>query len=422
MKFGCHVSIEGGVSNAVRDAARRGVSAFAMWTRNARGWTAKPLDPAEVARFRAACTEHGFDSRTDIVPHASYLINLASPSEETRAKSFAALLDELGRCEALGIGLYNMHPGSTLGEAKRGGIERLADAINRAHAQTSGVRILLENMAGNPDRVVGTAFEDLRDVIALVEDKSRVGVCVDTCHAFAAGHDLRTQAAFDAFWAHFDKVIGREYLGAMHINDSCWPRDSHRDQHAGIGMGFLGLEAFRVLMNNQELADVPKILETGDYDTDIATLEFIIGKPEPDTLELGRDLAGQGAGMRAENQAKTDRKRGTKAAAGTKRNMDLKSMFAKRPKKAESKKAAAEKAAVETAEAEEKAKPAEEAADTAPVAPAEATADSDVKTEASSAGEVSEKTPVEDKKPVKTEADEPVAKTVNPRTRARRPR
>lgn len=338
MKFGCHVSIEGGVSNAVLDAARRGVSAFAMWTRNGRGWASKPLDPAEIEKFKDACEAHGFNSRKDIVPHASYLINLANPSEEMHAKSFNAFVDELGRCEALNIGLYNMHPGSTLGTPKIDGIKRLAKAINEAHQKTKFVRVLLENMAGNPDRVVGTELTDLKKVIDLVEDKSRVGVCIDTCHVFAAGHDLRTKEAYDKFWDYFDKTIGFEYLGAMHINDSCWPYLSHRDQHAGIGEGFLGLESFRLLMNNEKVADVPKVLETGNYDADIANLEFIIGKSAEETKQLGEELAEAGAKMRKQNQEKTDAKmsKATKTSKTRKRKVDdgdLESFFSKSKKK-----------------------------------------------------------------------------------------
>lgn len=340
MKFGCHVSIEGGVSNAVKQAARMQINAFAMWTRNGRGWVSKPLDPEEIARFKDACSTYKFNPRTDIVPHASYLINLANPNEEMRLKSYNAFIDELNRCELLDIGLYNLHPGSTLGTVKQDGIKYLADAINRAHKQTKFVKVLLENMAGNPDRVVGTELEDLQQVINLVEDKSRVGVCLDSCHAFAAGNDFRSVELFKKFWEKFDKLIGREYLGAMHLNDSCWPYESHRDQHAAIGEGFIGLEFFRILMNSDEFAEVPMILETGNYDDDLATLNEVRGKQQAEVKELENSLFEAGKGMRTKNQAKTDAK-SSKTKTKTKakdlkraNDGDLTSLFSKKPKKA----------------------------------------------------------------------------------------
>jgi len=309
MKVGCHVSIEGGVSNAIRNAKTLGCTAFAMWLKSSRSWNSKPYTPEEIEKFRAECKAQEYNPMTDIVPHGLYFINLGNPEKDKREKSYAAFLDELTRCEQLGIGLYNLHPGSSLGKSKADSIAWIADAINKAHAKTSFVKVVLENMAGDPDRVVGSQLTDLSSIIEQVENKDRIGVCIDTCHTFAAGYDVASEPGFSNFWAEFDKVIGRKYLSAIHVNDSCWPYDSHRDQHAKVGTGFLGPEAFQLLMNSEELADIPKVLETEDFENEVPQLKWFIGKTSEEVSKDCATLVEDGAKMRRENQKKTDEKR-----------------------------------------------------------------------------------------------------------------
>jgi AP endonuclease-1 len=217
-----------------------------------------------------------------------------------------------------------MHPGSTLGTDKPKAIAQIANAINEAHKKTSFVKIVLENMTGQ-EKIVGSRLEDLRDIIRLVENKDRVGVCIDTCHSFTAGYDLRTEKTFETFWKHFDEVIGYEYLLGIHLNDSKYPLDSKRDVHQNIGLGFLGLESFRLLMNKPELAGVPLILETPmseDSDgakrtreEDIAVLNWLIGRDadDPEVLTKSKELQKMGEKERQACQAQVDKKTSKKA-------------------------------------------------------------------------------------------------------------
>lgn len=234
------------------------------------------------------------------LPHGSYLVNLAQNDAAKATQAYDCFLDDLKRCEQLGIGLYNFHPGSTLGLPRDEAIGRISIMLNRAHKETKFVKTVLENMAGQGN-VIGSKLEDLRDIIAGVEDKSRMGVCVDTCHTFAAGFDIRTQDTSDAFWKSFDEIVGMKYLCALHINDSKAPLGSNLDRHENIGIGFLGLEAFRLIVNKEELQDLPLILETPmkedkTWADEVALLESLIGKgpDDPEFLEKAKKLAAKG--------------------------------------------------------------------------------------------------------------------------------
>jgi AP endonuclease-1 len=204
---------------------------------------------------------NGFALQKHTVPHGSYLVNMAHTDKERTEQAYTSYLDDLKRCEKLGIQLYNIHPGNTVSNNRAEAIAHLAKNINRAHGETSSVITLLENMAAGGN-VLGSTFEDLRDIIALVENKDRIGVCIDTCHAFAGGYDLRTPSAFKETFDGFEKVVGFKYLRALHINDSKAPFESHRDLHANIGTGFLGLRAFHTLVNDERFEGLPLILET----------------------------------------------------------------------------------------------------------------------------------------------------------------
>lgn len=203
------------MQNSVQNAVNVGSNAFALFLKSQRQWNSKPLSAESKNEFGAAMKAHGYDAGRHVLPHGSYLVNLAQADAAKAAQAYEAFVDDLRRCEALGVALYNFHPGSTLGDARENAIGRIAQQLNKAHAATKEVVTVLENMAGGGN-TVGATFEDLRDVIELVEDKSRVGVCIDTCHAFAAGYDLRTPEAFAETVRKFDEVVGLRYLKAFH--------------------------------------------------------------------------------------------------------------------------------------------------------------------------------------------------------------
>ncbi|CAG8447480.1 1030_t:CDS:10 [Funneliformis caledonium] len=281
---GAHVSISGGVQNAIINSLIIRANAFAIFLRNQRRWTAPPLDPEKVKAFRENCIQHNYASKF-ILPHGSYLINLGNPDQVKREKSYQAFLEDLNRCELLGLSLYNFHPGSTVGQCtKEQSIQHIADCINKAHEETSSVTCVIENMAG-AGNIIGSRFEELGDIISRVKDKSRVGVCIDTCHAFAAGYDLRTRKAYEKTMSEFSQQIGFQYLRGMHLNDSKTQLKSFRDRHANIGKGYLGLEAFRLIMNDDRLNEIPLILETpvgpddefSDWDKEIELLYGLVG-------------------------------------------------------------------------------------------------------------------------------------------------
>ena len=258
---GAHVSIAGGLENAVFNAVSIGANCFALFLCSQRQWKKKPLSEETVEAFRTACEKQGFSSDS-ILPHGSYLLNLGSPDEETLAKSRDSLIDEMSRCQRLGICLYNFHPGSTCGKISvEESVKRIATGINLAHAETEGVTAVIENMCCQGS-TVGGKFEELRDIINMVDDKSRVGVCLDTCHAFAAGNDLRTKEGYERMMSEFDETIGLEFLKAIHLNDSVGDVGCHLDRHENIGKGKIGLQAFKYVMNDPRLRGIPMILET----------------------------------------------------------------------------------------------------------------------------------------------------------------
>jgi deoxyribonuclease-4 len=264
MKYvGAHVSSAGGVQNAPMNAHKIGATAFALFTKNQRQWQAKPLSAKTIAQFRLNCQKLGFSSRV-ILPHDSYLINLGHPDTAGLKKSRCAFLDEVHRCEQLGLKYLNFHPGSHLGKSSpQKCLERIARSINRTLDATKGVTAVIENTAGQGHQM-GYRFEQLAEIIDQVDDKSRIGVCLDTCHMFAAGYDIRNNENYQAVMKAFDGIVGFSFLKGMHLNDSLKDLGSRVDRHAAIGQGSLGLEAFGNIMKDQRLDGIPLILETRD--------------------------------------------------------------------------------------------------------------------------------------------------------------
>lgn len=261
--FGAHVSASGGTDNAPANAHAIGATAFALFTKNQRQWVAKPLTAGEIDAFRKACDTYGYRPE-QILPHDSYLINLGHPEKEALEKSRAAFLDEMQRCELLGLDRLNFHPGSHLQKiTEEESLDRIAESINIALDKTRGVTAVIENTAGQGSNL-GFRFEHLRYLIDRVEDKSRVGVCIDTCHAFAAGYDLRTAEACDATFAELDRVVGFNYLKGMHLNDAMKILGSRVDRHMPLGEGMIGMECFRYIARDERFDGIPLILETPD--------------------------------------------------------------------------------------------------------------------------------------------------------------
>ncbi|XP_058872316.1 probable endonuclease 4 isoform X1 [Acipenser ruthenus] len=259
--IGAHMSIAGGLWNAVQGSVTIGGCVFGMFLGSQRSWKSRPLDEKAVARFRQACSQHGF-TPDRILPHGSYLLNCGSPKPGVYEKSRAMLIDELKRCEQLGLTMFNFHPGSSLHDITvEECLDRIADSINHAHQHTTGVTTVIENMScqGN---TVGGKFSELRGIIDRVKDKSRIGVCLDTCHAFAAGHDLSAVDGVKKMLDEFDWTVGLQYLKAVHLNDSKGKLGCHLDRHENIGEGEIGLEGFRQIMNEPRLDNMPMILET----------------------------------------------------------------------------------------------------------------------------------------------------------------
>jgi deoxyribonuclease IV len=259
--FGAHVSAAGGVENAPLNASSIGAKAFALFTKNQRQWKSAPLSATSISSFKANCERYGY-SPAQILPHDSYLINLGHPEAEGLAKSREAFIDEMMRCEQLGLDRLNFHPGSHLGKVdEETCLRTIAESINLALDKTRGVAAVIENTAGQGSNL-GFKFEQLRYIIDHVEDKSRVGVCIDTCHAFSAGYDLSTQEAFNKTFAHFDAVVGFSYLKGMHLNDTKKAMGSKVDRHENLGEGYLGTETFRFIAKDVRFDDIPLILET----------------------------------------------------------------------------------------------------------------------------------------------------------------
>ena len=261
--IGAHVSASGGVENAPLNAAEIGATAFALFTKNQRQWNAKPLTSESIDAFKKNCADHGLEPEY-ILPHDSYLINLGHPETEKLEKSRAAFLDEIHRCEQLGLQLLNFHPGSHLKQISESEcLTTIAESVNIALDQTSGVTAVIENTAGQGSNL-GFRFEHLAEIIDGVEDQSRIGVCIDTCHTFAAGYDLRTTKTCETTFAEFENVVGFEYLRGMHLNDSKKGLGTRVDRHHSLGKGELGLEVFRYIMKDARFDSIPMILETID--------------------------------------------------------------------------------------------------------------------------------------------------------------
>lgn len=260
---GAHVSASGGVFNAVENAQKIGAKAFALFTKNQRQWNAKELDGETIDKFKKALQESGILPR-HVLPHDSYLINLGHPEDEGREKSLEAFIDEVQRCELLGLDRLNFHPGSHLKKISEDEcLAKISESMNRTLDKTKGVSLVIENTAGQGSNL-GWKFEHLAQIIDKVEDKSRVGVCIDTCHMFSAGYDIRTREAYDKSWSEFDKIVGFKYLMGMHINDSKAKFASHVDRHNSLGKGEIGIDAFKFIMNDERMNDIPLILETID--------------------------------------------------------------------------------------------------------------------------------------------------------------
>ncbi len=266
MKYlGAHVSTAGGVQNAPVNAHKIGAKGFALFTKNQRQWNANPLTTEQIDGFQAAMEEFGYQPR-QVLPHDSYLINLGHPEEAPRTKSLNAFIDEMERCSQLGLDRLNFHPGSHLKKiSEEVCLDRIAESLNRALEQTEGVSAVIENTAGQGSNL-GYRFEHLAHIIDKVEDKSRIGVCIDTCHAFAAGYDLRTAEAYQSTMQAFDDIVGFQYLQGMHLNDCKSEFESRVDRHQSIGKGTIGLEGFHQLMNDERIDEIPMVLETINSD------------------------------------------------------------------------------------------------------------------------------------------------------------
>ncbi|KAL2414915.1 Apurinic-apyrimidinic endonuclease 1 [Exophiala dermatitidis] len=331
MFVGAHTSIAKGVENAITNCVHIGGNAFACFLKSQRKWENPPLKDENRDAFVRGLIEHQYDGGKHIVPHGSYLVNLATDDPGKAQQSYETFIDDLHRCEALGIRYYNFHPGGAGGGSFDEAVTRLANNLNRALSETTTVVPLLENMAGH-GTLIGGRFSDLRDVIAQIkpEFRSRIGVCIDTCHAFAAGYDLRSPESFRAVMDEFDRVVGIQYLKAMHLNDSKAPLGSHRDLHQNIGLGFLGLRAFHNIMNDPRFQGLPLILETpcerpdpadptgkklvddkSIWATEIKLLESLIGMdPESEQFKsLDSELSARGKDERDKMQAQFDAKR-----------------------------------------------------------------------------------------------------------------
>lgn len=280
MKYiGAHVEVAGGVASAPLNARAIGAEAFALFTRNPSRWRSEPLLPSDVDAFKRNCEECGY-TPAQILPHDSYLINLGAKDPKKLFMSRMAFLDEMQRCEQLGLTMLNFHPGSHLNEmTEEECLDRIASSINKTLAATKGVKAVIENTAGQGSNL-GYSFEQLAHIIDKVDDKERVGICIDSCHAFAAGYDLSTPDGYSKTWEDFDRIIGMHYLSGMHINDSKKGLRSHVDRHESMGIGAIGMPFFEMLMADPRMDSIPLILETPNPDlwpTEIATLYSLPG-------------------------------------------------------------------------------------------------------------------------------------------------
>lgn len=281
MKYvGAHVSASGGVENAPLNAHKIGAKAFAFFTKNQRQWVAAPYTEKNIDLFKERCQSFGY-SPDQILPHDSYLINLGHPQKEGLEQSRNAFFDEMKRCEQLGLNRFNFHPGSHLNQISIDEcLNRIAESINLALDKTSGVTAVIENTAGQGTNL-GHTFEQLAQIIDKVEDKSRVGVCIDTAHTLASGYEIRTREAFDETFSKFDRIVGFHYLKGMHINDSKKELASRVDRHDSIGKGVMNMDMFSFIMNDPRFENMPLILETPNellWAEEIATLYSLISQ------------------------------------------------------------------------------------------------------------------------------------------------
>ncbi|PLB55422.1 AP endonuclease [Aspergillus steynii IBT 23096] len=332
MFVGAHVSAAKGVFNSITNSTHIGGNAFALFLKSQRKWDNPPLQDDHRDQFRKMCAEHKYDAAQHILPHGSYLVNLAQEDKAKAKQAYDSFLDDLRRCEALGIKLYNFHPGSANQTPHASALTRLAKALTNALTATTTVIPVLETMCGHGS-TIGGQLSEFRDLLALIppEHHPRIGICIDTCHSFAAGYDLTSRAGFQSFLAEFESQIGLQHLRALHLNDSKAPRGSRRDLHANIGTGFLGLRAFHNVMNEPRFENLPMILETpidrpdpkagkgkkpstvADprvWADEIALLESLIGMDvEGEEFKgLERKLAEEGREMREKQQEQYDRK------------------------------------------------------------------------------------------------------------------
>ncbi|KAH6644048.1 DNA-lyase [Boeremia exigua] len=377
LRIGAHVSVAGGVHNAINNVLHIGANAFAMFMKNQRKWENPDMDPAHATLFIDGCKAHNIDVAHSCLPHGSYLVNLAHPDAERKKQAYDCFQNDLVRCHTLGIKLYNFHPGNANATTREEGIRLIAANLNQAHADpaTGAVITVLETMASQGNTIGGT-FEDLAAIIALVHDKSRVGVCLDTCHVFAAGYDLRSPASYAAVLQQFDDTIGLHYLRALHVNDSKAPLASYRDLHARLGTGYLGLRAFHNLVNDARMHGLPMVLETpaervdasgkkvedkGVWAREIKMLERLVGMDveSEEFLELEKGLFEEGVGERERVGGQVERKKEKdakpKAVRKKKEDVELKTEDVDaeedvKPKRAAPKRKAAAKKKVESEE------------------------------------------------------------------------
>jgi deoxyribonuclease-4 len=260
-KVGFHVSIAGGISNSVDNAKKIGCTAFQIFSRNPRGWAAKQLAPDDVHLFKSKLSASGIDKSSTIV-HMPYLPNLSGPDGEFYKKSVDTLTGEMQRCSALGIPYLVIHLGSHMGTGQASGLSQLVKAIETAQAKSNdGPVVLLENMAGQKNSI-GSNFEELRMILDRLDDPKQFGVCIDTCHLFASGYDIRKKTDVDKTLEKFDNVVGLRELKFIHLNDSKFPLSSNRDRHEHIGLGFIGTEGLAAFLNHRAVKGLPVIMET----------------------------------------------------------------------------------------------------------------------------------------------------------------
>lgn len=261
--IGAHVSAAGGVFNAPLNARKIGADGFALFTKNQRQWVAKPLESDVIKLFKQNMESSGYRPEM-VLPHDSYLINLGHPLKENREKSFNAFLDEVHRCDQLGLHLLNFHPGSHLREiSEEQCLKNISDSMNRTLKESDNVVLVIENTAGQGSNL-GNRFEHLAYLIEHSIDVKRVGVCLDTCHTFAAGYDLRTEEAYEQTMEEFEKTVGFKFLRGMHLNDSKTEFSSRKDRHHSLGEGFIGIDAFKFIMQDERIDNIPMVLETVD--------------------------------------------------------------------------------------------------------------------------------------------------------------